>query len=274
MYNNRQREIVLKADIARSQFKAIRYGIADLFTECSKMGYKVIRYPMGTNSILGFVQKRDDDIIICTNSSVRLSREIFTLAHELGHSILHLDKISEFTDNDITTGNMTEDIKEKEANLFAAYLLMPDELVRKYVQLDLNTTGEELTATDIANMMSEFNVSFEVVLNRLVDTEIISFAKKVKLDDEKNAVRVGRLLNAAGGNADLNKPAACVQIPFEYMENAIYNYNHGVISKEVLEKVLTYYGLTVEDVSDRLLVYEESAPEDEDWDAFLGGIED
>lgn len=83
MLNSRKREIRIKADSFREKCKISRYGIIDLFKECERSGYKLLRYPLGEDADLGFVLKRDDDIIIFINSSIRLSREIFTLAHEI-----------------------------------------------------------------------------------------------------------------------------------------------------------------------------------------------
>lgn len=50
------------------------------------MGYKLLRYPLGEKADLGFMIKKDNDIVIFTNSCSRLSREIFTLAHEIGQT--------------------------------------------------------------------------------------------------------------------------------------------------------------------------------------------
>ena len=50
------------------------------------MGYKLLRYPLGENADLGFVIKKNNDIVVFTNSCSRLSREIFTLAHEIGQT--------------------------------------------------------------------------------------------------------------------------------------------------------------------------------------------
>ena len=55
-----------------------------------RVGYKLLRYPLGENADLGFSVKKDNDTIIFTNSCIRLSREIFTLAHEIGHILFHL----------------------------------------------------------------------------------------------------------------------------------------------------------------------------------------
>lgn len=91
MQESRRKDIRRTAAVVREKCKVSRYGIIDLFKECARLGYKLIRYPLGENADLGFTIKKDQDIVIFTNSSIRLSREIFTLAHELGHAVLHME---------------------------------------------------------------------------------------------------------------------------------------------------------------------------------------
>ena len=83
MLDIRKRDIRKKADQIRRNMRISNYGIMNLYKECESVGWKVIRYPLGENADLGFAMKKDKDIIIFTNSSSRLSREIFTLAHEI-----------------------------------------------------------------------------------------------------------------------------------------------------------------------------------------------
>ena len=87
MQESRKREIRIKADSFRENCKIGRYGIIDLFKDCTRCGYKLLRYPLGESTDLGFSLLKDQDVIIFTNSSSRLSREIFTLAHEMGHAL-------------------------------------------------------------------------------------------------------------------------------------------------------------------------------------------
>lgn len=77
MQESRRKDIRRTAAVVREKCKVSRYGIIDLFKECARLGYKLIRYPLGENADLGFTIKKDQDIVIFTNSSIRLSREIF-----------------------------------------------------------------------------------------------------------------------------------------------------------------------------------------------------
>ena len=61
-----------------------------------------------------------------------LSRRRFTAAHELGHAVLHRDRMGRFrADANIAEGaDEPDDEMEREANRFAVELLMPEELIR------------------------------------------------------------------------------------------------------------------------------------------------
>ena len=222
MFNSRKREICRQADFLREKCKVGRYGIIDLFKECGRLGYKLFRYPLGEDADLGFVLTRDDDIIIFINTSLRFSIEIFTLAHEIGHIILHLHGTQSFIDNHATIAGWSEDEKEREANYFAACLLMPSEEVDRFIDLELPDFEKNgLSGMDIARMMSEFNVSYDVALNRLGSLGKINNNQKVRLETERFRNRVGNLLRSIGGNARLNIAGNEVDIPYEYIDYAI-----------------------------------------------------
>ena len=254
MQETRKREIRIKADSFRANCKIGRYGIIDLFKECERMGYKLLRYPLGENADLGFMTKRDNDIVIFTNSCSRLSREIFTLAHEIGHVILHLNDASSFIDDSITINGRSTDEKEQEANYFAACLLMPSDDIHRFIDLEIQNFHESgLSAMDIARIMSEFNVSFDMALNRIESLDVIDTDQKTRLDNAKTEMKVGNLLRGVGGNSKLNVASEVIDIPYEYIDYVIYNYNHNAVPKETLERVLACYGLSIDDVSDKII---------------------
>jgi hypothetical protein len=60
-----------------------------------------------------------------------LTRRRFTAAHELGHALLHGESMGGFiADADIAEADEAESQREREANAFAAELLMPEEVCR------------------------------------------------------------------------------------------------------------------------------------------------
>lgn len=272
MQESRRREIRIEADAFRKKCKVSRYGIIDLFKDCERLGYKLLRYPLGDTADLGFAIKKDNDIIIFTNTCSRLSREIFTLAHEIGHVVLHINGEASFIDDNITISDRNTNEKEQEANYFAACLLMPADDVERFLDLELAGFHESgLSAMDIARIMSEFNISFDMALNRLENLGKINPSDKVNLDNERIEKRVGNLLRSVGGNSRLNKASNDIDIPYEYIEYVIYNYNHNAIPKETLEKALVCYQLSLEDISDRLVEHND---EDDDLDELIGGLDD
>ncbi|MBQ3784755.1 MAG: ImmA/IrrE family metallo-endopeptidase [Lachnospiraceae bacterium] len=272
MQETRKREIRIKADSFRANCKIGRYGIIDLFKECERMGYKLLRYPLGENADLGFMTKRDNDIVIFTNSCSRLSREIFTLAHEIGHVILHLNDSSSFIDDSITINGRSTDEKEQEANYFAACLLMPLDDIHRFIDLEIQDFQENgLSAMDIARIMSEFNVSFDMALNRLESLDVIDTNQKTRLDNAKTEMKVGNLLRGVGGNSKLNVSSEEIDIPYEYIDYVIYNYNHNAVPKETLERVLACYGLSIDDVNDKIITPSE---DEDDLDDLIGGLDD
>ncbi|HUO44959.1 MAG TPA: ImmA/IrrE family metallo-endopeptidase [Burkholderiales bacterium] len=71
------------------------------------------------------------------NSSVQISRRLpsevrnFTAAHELGHAILHMESELHRDRAVDGTGGISRDAKETEADIFAAYFLLPEKPIRK-----------------------------------------------------------------------------------------------------------------------------------------------
>lgn len=58
-----------------------------------------------------------------------LARRRFTAAHELGHAVLHRDQLV-WADKSVLEAAEADDPKEREANRFAAELLMPEDVIR------------------------------------------------------------------------------------------------------------------------------------------------
>lgn len=277
MNRSREKEIRRKANEIREQCTTTRYGIANLFRDCKNLKIQLFRYPMGEDADLGFTLKRDNDTIIFTNTSIRLSREIFTLAHEIGHAVLHFENMDAFFENNSTVADLDTDEKEQEANYFAACLLMPQEKVEGFIDFEIEDS-KNISARDIAKMMVEFNVSFEMVVNRLFSLQFINEHEKILLNVAKVEAKVGNLIKSVGGGSALNRPSEEILIPEQYSQYALYNYNSGAMPKETLEKVLGYYHLSLEDFEDEInqsrVFGQEDGAEDINLDDLIGGLSD
>lgn len=97
-------------------------------------------------------------------------RQRFTLAHELGHAILGHEGVSYMNENGVNVEKNEEYLKkEREANIFASKLLMPQKLV-----LEIFESIEKINTIQIVRTLAKkFNVSYIAMEYRLIDLEII-----------------------------------------------------------------------------------------------------
>lgn len=74
----------------------------------------------------------EDECVITVNIAHPETRQRFTIAHELAHYILHRDLIGDgVIDNAMYRSERLSDERERQANRYAAQLLMPKKLVHQ-----------------------------------------------------------------------------------------------------------------------------------------------
>jgi len=106
--------------------------------------------------VSGYYDCVDDSIYV--NKEEYPPRQTFTIAHEIGHKVLHEDWANS-EDYKVLwrdTDGQEQDAREKEANTFAAALLMPKFLLDEYV--------DRLSPARLAEL---FAVSVPAMKNRL-----------------------------------------------------------------------------------------------------------
>jgi Zn-dependent peptidase ImmA (M78 family) len=99
-----------------------------------QFGLRVKRLPMA-ESIAGVLSRETDGWTLTVNAEHTDSRQRFTIAHEIGHFVLHRDRLGDGT-NDSTDYAVTSDAAhyndaigpgaERDANQFATAVLMPE----------------------------------------------------------------------------------------------------------------------------------------------------
>lgn len=131
------------------------------------------------DEISGLLVIEDNRTIIGYNSAEPTVRQRFTLAHELGHHVLHSfgdSKERLFVDKIMYRKNFTsqkEKKQEMEANVFASRILMPEDLIKKEFHRLLNSL-DFLTEEDIINKMaSKFKVSSISMTYRLSNLNLL-----------------------------------------------------------------------------------------------------
>ncbi len=122
------------------------------------------------DSISGMMVTKENGIAhVVINQGHHKNRQRFSMAHELGHYLLHRNARSIFVDAseqrfyrdaEASTGTKLQEI---EANAFAAELLMPQESIEERVPETLTTLDEPI----IERLAEEFCVSQSAMVFRL-----------------------------------------------------------------------------------------------------------
>lgn len=248
MNKNRQLEIEKIVGNIRNECNISDYGVKDVFEASEKLGYRNIRFPIGEDAFLGISLIKEAERIIFSNSSLILSREIFTVAHGIGHQKLHLSEQGKtlIKDDDLSE---ISDI-EVEANYFAACFLMPKDKIEKFIRLELkDRVIDDWDGLCIAKIQAVFNVSYDMVLVRLTALNILNETIADSLKKEKIEQTAFKLLSVIGGNMELCRSTGTKKIPADFLEWAISNYNEKLIPLKSLEKALSYGDLIVEDIN-------------------------
>lgn len=136
-------KIIAKADEARKLINQL-FPI-DPILIAKAMGLEVFTASL-PRDVSGKIFYKEKKIFIEQTDCI--TRQVFSVAHELGHYILHNDGTSHTSLRD-TTSSQGIDTKEIEANFFAANLLMPQDEVLRLVGLKFT----------LDSMASYFNVS-------------------------------------------------------------------------------------------------------------------
>jgi Zn-dependent peptidase ImmA (M78 family) len=129
----------------------------------NSIGIIVNHATFSDENISGVVAKRGDEALILVNRNDKPFRKRFTIAHEVGHYLLHFaENDGELVDHELDLYRDTENdspdwVKEVEANQFAAALLMPAEKVKDKWKL----------CKSVEEMARIFNVSEEAMGYRL-----------------------------------------------------------------------------------------------------------
>ena len=153
-------EVLIKNDLFTPNFR-----IKDL---AKKLNIKLIAEDLD-DDVSGFFVLTDNNLPVITYSTKGGDKRArFTIAHEIGHFLMHskeqpifIDKTPKilFRNSASSTGEI---FKEKEANAFAAALLMPKDLIERVI---INAPDDVEKA--IKYLANEFGVSEQAMTFRL-----------------------------------------------------------------------------------------------------------
>ena len=171
------------------------------------------------------VMKNGRSIVTIDSKIEFQQRKRYVLAHELGHIILHADKAASFTDDDSTLEGYKKGPQEKQANDFAAELLMPTDLFKAACH------QRKFSPDLIRELAEKFNTSLTSTVYRFAELgshPIAAFYSKngvnqywKKSDDMRYRV------------PDHNKLA----VPTDSVANEFYVYNRIYPKQEAVQEI-------------------------------------
>lgn len=142
--------------MVRAQWRMPIGPVRNLTRWLESAGCLVLEEDFGTPRIDGMSQWIDDHPVMLVNSAAPVDRKRLTMAHELGHLVLH-------------NGVVSEDV-EREANEFAAEFLMPSHVVRA----DLYP----VTIGRLRDLKSEWGVSMQALYERAYSLGLVTTANR------------------------------------------------------------------------------------------------
>lgn len=123
------------------------------------------------NEISGLLLRRSQSVVIGVASEQSKARQRFTIAHEIGHLLLHegeeLHVDADFRVNlRSSASSRADDVTEIEANAFAASLLMPIDFLKKDVarmRIDVEDCDQ------LEQLADKYGVSSQAMVFRLIN---------------------------------------------------------------------------------------------------------
>ena len=144
-----------------------REFISDMCGLMESAGIKIWQSNPKTQAFFGFSLSEKDGgpaIGVNVNDDIRVERKIFTVAHELGHILLHPDSYHSEDESEPKD-------EEKQADVFAGLFLMPNKLFAAEWHKDMGFSFVER----VLRVKRRFKVSYKTVLVRLAEQGFSSY---------------------------------------------------------------------------------------------------
>lgn len=128
----------------------------------------MIMHPM-SSMLSGICLKKSDQSFIVINSLLSYGRQRFTLAHELYHLFFQQNKVTTVCLTDLS-GKKSEE--EKEADIFASYVMIPYDALQMYAKK--NFADEKININQIVQLEQKYGMSRRALLWRLVNQGLLA----------------------------------------------------------------------------------------------------
>lgn len=128
------------------------------------LGLEVIEEPMD-DDLSGYLEVRGGHWLVGVNAFHHENRKRFTIAHEIAHFMLHSSQQPSFHDRTFARRATDPSTMEREADRFAAELLMPAPMVRKKISsgvTSLSSLAEHFRVSALAMKYRVQNLGYQV----------------------------------------------------------------------------------------------------------------
>lgn len=197
----------------------------DIFSLVRRAGnITLIMYPMGQN-ISGYCKKCTYTNIIVINSSMTVGRQRFSLAHELYH-IYYDTEMTSF----VCSNFNNKSINEQNADLFASYLLMPQNALSQF------KVTKPISIRDIVEIEQFYHISRKAVLYRLLNEGVIDKDELEKYS--RNVRKSAKLLGYNDSLYNSSPENEKYYVYGKYITDAKRLFDDGMISNGKYEEYL------------------------------------
>ncbi|MFK0074617.1 helix-turn-helix domain-containing protein [Arthrobacter woluwensis] len=153
------------ARLVRTQWRLPLGPVRNLTSWLESAGILVLEYDFGSPKVDGLSQWSGDHPIIVLNSQVPTDRKRLTLAHELGHIVLH-------------NGYAGDDM-EQQANEFAAEFLMPEDVIKPSLR--------SMKPSQIIDLKRVWGVSMAALVERAYQLDLMTKLQRTSFYKMLNA---------------------------------------------------------------------------------------
>lgn len=138
-----------------------KYGVDDLYSVAEKLGAEVLEIPLG--DIIKEAYFKDENVIVI-DPNLHPYKKRHLIAHGLAHHLFHKEsRVNYFREHKDFLKNLKLKKQEKEAEIFAAYLLIPEEKLNKILKEEWIKESPD----PIPELAEEFQVSENFMRKRL-----------------------------------------------------------------------------------------------------------
>lgn len=187
-------EILGKSIINESRFKPLtRYCAVPYFNTIIAQKDAILFETTLKNGTLGITEADELGVSIALHKNIENeNRKHFTLAHEIGHLLMHVSATKtqvSFLENDFTLSweeDIKKNIRETEANIFAAHLLLPDIVLKNQLLSCMNPyhikriskVSIEFIKWRIVNFLKDYYMLDEITSIRIAENYVITTKNK------------------------------------------------------------------------------------------------